>query len=204
MKFPRTCLLLSSLVSLVVLGTPGLAQPPSGEGLNFEVDPTAVAAARQLGFPPVVPESGIIGPFTDRQGLIYLDRSGRMSYFAPDRLSVFFAIAAPEGGSRVLYALTPSATYQLQGENFVQVAPEAIEAEIAPWPMSGAMVNVLIAALQQYRDRIQSNPVSAASTYEQQAYINSILHNTSTNILNNIGNEGCTEHYDGVYYLGCW
>ncbi len=204
MRFPPVRLLLSPLLSLFLLTFPCSAQTSSGGGLNLEVDPTAVAVAQQLGFPQVPPNSGIIGPFTDQQGLIYLDQSGRISYFAPDQLSVFFALTNSQGESQVLYALTPSASYQLQGEDFVQVAPETIEAKIAPWPLSGAMVNVLIAALQQYQSQLQANFVPAASADEQQAYINSVLHNTSMNILNNIGNEDCTEHYDGVFYLGCW
>lgn len=202
MRVSPARLLLSPLLSLLLLAFPSSAQTSSEGGLNLEVDPTAVAAAQQLGFPPVSPNTGIIGPFTDQQGLIYLDQSGRISYFAPDQLSIFFAITDAQGESQVLYALTPTASYQLQGEDFVQVAPETIEPDIAPWPLSGAMVNVLIVALQQYQS--QANSVPVATTYQQQAYINNVLHNTSMNILNNIGNEGCTEHYDGVYYLGCW
>jgi hypothetical protein len=29
-------------------------------------------------------------------------------------------------------------------------------------------------------------------------------YDTTAAILANMGDEGCTKHYDGVFYLGCW
>ncbi|MEM9771699.1 MAG: hypothetical protein AAF889_08910 [Cyanobacteria bacterium P01_D01_bin.73] len=169
---------------------------------NPELEPSeiAVQAAQQLGFPPVPANSGIVGPFTDSQGLAYIDRSGRISYFNPQQLSVFFATFDGNGNPQLNYALTPKGTYQFQNGRAVQVNPSAIESAVSSWPYSGAMVNTLIAGLQQYAGGITPGNLPA----DQQSYVNSMLHNTSMSILQNIGGDGCTEQYEGVYYLGCW
>ncbi|AMA09888.1 hypothetical protein [Picosynechococcus sp. PCC 73109] len=172
-------------------------------GIQFQGDANAVFVAQQLGFPPVPPNTGIIGPFSDDQGLIYLDAQGRISYFSPSQVTVFFAQANANNDPKILYALTPTATYTMQNNQAIAVDPNTIEAAITPWPYSGVMVNVLIAYLQQYQAQLMASGGVTVSA-EQQSYVSSMLHNTSMNILNNIGSEGCTEHYEDVYYLGCW
>ncbi|MEM8604243.1 MAG: hypothetical protein AAGF24_10460 [Cyanobacteria bacterium P01_H01_bin.121] len=183
----------------------GVGQLPALANPALKPDAIAVGVAQQLGFPPVPPNSGIIGPLTDSQGIAYLDQSGRISYFNPQQLSVFFATVDASGTPQLTYALGPTGTYQFQGGQAIQVNPTAIEADVAVWPYSGEMVNILILGLQQYQAQIAASGVVPGNLpVEQQSYVNSVLHNTSMNILNNIGSDGCTEHYEGVYYLGCW
>jgi hypothetical protein len=171
--------------------------------LRFQGDATAVATAQQLGFPPVPRNAGVIGPFTDAYGLAYLNQKGLVSYFSPQQLTVYFAALDAGGTPQIRYALTPTASYVVEAGQARGVHPTAIESRIAAWPYSGAMVNVLIASLQRYQAQIQTGATGTLSPAEH-SYVSGMLHNTSMGILDNIGSQGCTEHYEDVYYLGCW
>ena len=190
---------------LSVSGLTWAGQQPVFANPELEINEIAVRAAQQLGFPPVSPDSGIVGPFTDFQGLAYMDQRGRISYFNPQQLSVFFATINDRGNPQLNYALTPTGTYRFQGGQAIQVNPSAIESAVSSWPYSGAMVEVLIAGLQQYQDQVSAGGVAPGNLpADQQSYVKSVLHNTNMSILQNIGGDGCTERYEGVYYLGCW
>lgn len=171
-----------------------------GGAPGMQSSPEAIALARQLGFPDVQPGMGVAGPFSGPEGSIYYAApDGRVSAFAPGAITAWFATVGGDGQVRFDYALTPTASYRFEGGQPVQL--RAPPQEIGPWPYSGPMVSVMVQHLEQYQ---QQRGAGAGLSMQEQAYVSSKLHEINMNILANMGDQGCTEHYEGVTYLGCW
>lgn len=87
-----------------------------------------------------------------------------MSYFVPSQLSVFFSTLDSQGNARLDYVLTPKASFQ-----FHQGKPTLVDltSAVGIYPFSGAMVNVLVVALEQYRNQIQQMPTQTPSLEQQ-------------------------------------
>ncbi|MEM9695621.1 MAG: hypothetical protein AAGA56_23965, partial [Myxococcota bacterium] len=69
------------------------------------------------------------------------------------------------------------------------------------WPHAEAVTMLLVNRLKAVKAGMGEAP---SSPLQMDAMTSQSLHDTSMSILRNMGDEGCTKHYDGVYYLGCW
>lgn len=193
--FPKTFSALGSglILAGILMGPPALAQTISAQ---------AVAAAQYLGLPAVTPESGIAGPFEGPEGsLFYADQSGRATFLLPN-FSVYLAHLTETGALVFDYGMTPLAMYQFANSQAIQLAYPAPEMSL--WPFVDPIAGVLLTIAAQHQAGLQSGTFSGSSDAGVMSAISGSLHETNMSILNNIGDSGCTEHYDGVYYLGCW
>ncbi len=176
-----------------------LMAPPS---LAQAISPEAVAAAQYLGLPAITPGSGVAGPFEGPEGsLFYVDQAGRLTFLLPD-FSVYLAHLTKAGSLVFDYGMTPLAMYQFAGGQGIQLANPTPEMSL--WPFVEPMAGVLLVVATQYQAGLQSGSVDSGSQVEAMSAISGSLHQTSMSILDNIGGSGCTEHYEGVYYIGCW
>lgn len=170
---------------------------------SLTTNSNVVETAQNLGFPPLQPGMSVIGPFIGPENsIVYMDNTGKVSYFVPERMTVFFGIMDGNNVPTLVYALTPVANYRIENNQFILLSDPPME--VFNWPYSEPMVNVLIATLQQYLTQVQTQPQNVYAPWETQSVINNSLHEINMNILENMGNQGCTEYYEGVYYLGCW
>ena len=98
------------------------------------------------------------------------------------------------------YGLNISGQYifDAQGQaQQVQVLPD----DVYQWPHANAVAQVLIQRIQQIQ---QGQAAAQQVDWAAASAASRSLHDTNMSILRNMGSSGCTEHYDGVYYLGCW
>ncbi|MCB1575960.1 MAG: hypothetical protein KDI81_01060 [Xanthomonadales bacterium] len=201
-------ILLSTMLVFAVADAAGRdgasAVPESRSGSSgTQLIPRAntVARARAAGLPAVDPTAGVSGPFDGSEGtLYYLDRDGRVSYFHPEGVVAYFGDLAADGHVVFRYGLNVSGQYVFSADGQVKrvrVLPD----EVYRWPHADAIARVLIRHAQRVLsgagapDAVDWAAASAASR---------AMHETNMAILDGMRADACTEHYDGVYYLGCW
>lgn len=167
--------------------------------------PTAdtIARAQGYGLPAVQPGTGAAGPFDGPQGaLLYADGDGLVTVYLPDAWSIYLAQATPQGSLRFVYGLTPQASFRFDEAQQATQLPGP-NADMERWPHVNAVVTNLV---QRYQLLAQNNPGGAPTPqWGAASEVSAGLHDTTMNILRGgLGDQGCTERYDGVYYLGCW
>ena len=162
----------------------------------------AVQIAEKAGIPELATNSQTAGPFLGEQNTIYyLDNSGLITFFHPTQYFAYFG----ELNGNVIeykYMLTPEGQYVLNHFNQahqVKVLPN----DVYRWPQANAVAQVLI----QYLIKIKQGLVVApnqSTDWKSMSKISSEMYQSTMSILGHMGDEGCTQHYEGVYYLGCW
>lgn len=182
-----TLALCFSVTAVAQLGTPSAA---------------AIQTAQQVGLPAVDGSGQIAGPFEGPQGtLYYLNQSGLITFFHPTQYLAYFGTVVG-GGISYQYALSPQGQFVVDAQNQAQqvgVLPD----DVYRYPHANAVAQVLI----QYLMAIQQGQIAAPQGQVDWAAMSEAsrrMHETNMAIINNMGSTGCTEHYDGVYYLGCW
>ncbi|MEZ5457568.1 MAG: hypothetical protein R3F04_15920 [Lysobacteraceae bacterium] len=153
------------------------------------------------GLPAVDPAARISGPFDGPEGtLYYLDRDSHISYFHPEGATAYFGDLADDGGVRFRYGLNISGQYVFSADGQVQQV-RVLPDDVYRWPHAEAIAQVLIQHVQQIlqgQSTLQTVDWAAASAASR------AMHDTNMAILDGMRADACTEHYDGVYYLGCW
>lgn len=159
------------------------------------------ARARAVGLPAIDKSARISGPFDGPEGtLYYLGPDSRISYFHPESATAYFGELAASGDVHFRYGLNISGQFAFSPEGQAQQV-RVLPDDVYRWPHAEAIVQVLIQRIQsilQGRANLQPVDWSAASAASR------AMHDTNMAIINGMRAEACTEHYDGVYYLGCW
>ena len=160
-----------------------------------------IARARAVGLPAVDPEARISGPFDGPEGtLYYLGRDRRISYFHPEGATAYFGELAADGSIRFRYGLNISGQYLFAADGQVEQV-RVLPDDVYRWPHAEAIAQVLIRHVQQV---LQGNSTLQAVDWAAASTASRAMHDTNMAILDGMRAEACTEHYDGVYYLGCW
>lgn len=184
--------------------TPPQEQAAAAAASSLKSSPAAIQHAQRLGFPPVPEQSKVIGPFEGPEGSIfYADATGKVSYFVPSQKSAFFGQVGEDGSPKFQYAVRPEANYQI-GADGAQTKLPAPPQEIMQWPYSGPMVNVMVEVLKKHLQELKQQQAQQNADVQTRAFVSRKMHEINMGILRNMGNDGCTKHYEGVYYLGCW
>ena len=201
--------LLALLAALVFPAASSAEQVVSKSGphamASSSVAPTpsarTIARARVAGLPAVDPAARISGPFDGPEGtLYYLDRDSHISYFHPEGATAYFGDLADDGSVHFRYGLNISGQYVFSTDGQVQQV-RVLPDDVYRWPHAEAIAQVLIQHVQQIlqgQSTLQTVDWAAASAASR------AMHDTNMAILQGMRADACTEHYDGVYYLGCW
>jgi len=188
----KITVLLRALVIVVLCWLPGAEAAPV----------SAAAQAAQVGLPTIDSSGAVAGPFSGPEGtLYYLGRGDLLTFFHPTQYVAYFA-ESNGGALRFRYALTPQGQFVVDGANRaqqVQVLPD----DVYRWPHAEAVAQVLIQYLLAIRQGQLAAPTGGVDWGAMSA-ASAALHQSNMAILGNMGSSGCTEYYDGVYYLGCW
>lgn len=183
--------------------TPTQPEQPAAQGNAPKSSPATIEHAKALGFPPVPDGAKVIGPFDGPEGSIfYADATGRLSYFVPAQKSAFFGRVNAQGQPEFEYALRPEASYKIEAGQ--QVKLPAPPQEVLQWPYAEPMVNVMVATLKAHLEELRSQQAQQNADIQTRSFVSRKMHEINMGILSRMGDEGCTKHYEGVYYLGCW
>lgn len=166
--------------------------------------PQTVARAQEYGLPAVPKGSDMAGPFDGPENsLLYYNAQGLVSFYRPELNAAYFASAQPQWSWRYGVSAAGVFAFDAQGQ---ATQLNGFPQEMASWPQAEAIVTTLIARVQAQAQQPQAQPTPQASAqdYEVMSQISRQLHDTNMSILGGMGSQGCTEHYEGVYYLGCW
>ena len=163
--------------------------------------PATIARARAVGLPAIDKSARISGPFDGPEGtLYYLGPDSHISYFHPEGATAYFGELAASGDVHFRYGLNISGQFVCTAEGQAQRVP-VLPDDVYRWPHAEAIAQVLIQriqSIQQGRANLQAVDWAAASAASR------AMHDTNMAIIDGMSAEACTEHYDGVYYLGCW
>ena len=166
---------------------------------SLQPSPRARAIAEQLGFPAVGEGSSVAGPFDGPNGTIwYASNDGKLSFFDPNTAITYMATLQPE---QWVYLMAPQGFFAVVGDQVTQVAEPP--ADIATWPQAEAMARVAIAVREQQMTQ-GTQPSGDTVPWGTMTDLSTSMHDTNMTIINNIGGAGCTDHYDGPYFVGCY
>lgn len=172
--------------------------PPTASVSAPQLDPATVAVAQRMGL-PILPQGSVTGPWPAPGGVAYTDDRHRVSVLMPQAGSIVLARYV-QGQVVPELVLTPTGNFRaVHGQ--LQPLPAPPQDALA-WPVAEPMVNALVQILTAWRDaqlQMQPTPIQAASA------VSAGMHDTTMRVLEiGFSDEGCTQHYDGVTYLGCW
>ena len=186
----------SIFITIVMLGVLWATDADAAQPEN------AAVMAAQIGLPMIDEPGATAGPFAGPDGtLYYMDGDQRLTFFHPYQYTAFFG-ELDDGVIRYHYALTPTGQFIVDANNQAQQVPVLPDA-VYQWPHAEAVANVLI----QYLLAIQQGQIAAPTQSADWSGISAAsaaLHESTMGILDNMGSEGCIDHYEDVYYLGCW
>jgi len=162
----------------------------------------AIAIARSVGLPAVDPSGRVAGPFEGSQSTLYYLGSGQLiTFYQPYQYVAYFGTLTP-AGIVFQYGLTLQGQFvfdQWGQPRQVQVLPN----DVYRYPHANAVAQVLI----RYLTAVAHGQIAAPSgylDYRSLSQTSRSLHSLNMSILDNMGSAGCTDHYEDVYYLGCW
>lgn len=162
----------------------------------------AVQIAQKVGLPGLTTNSQTAGPFLGEQNTIfYINKSGLITYFHPTQYFAYFGKLQDE---QVVfkYMLSPQGQYVVNHSNQAEQV-NVLPNDVFHWPHANAVAQVLIKYLTAIKEG-QINAPDQTTDWNTLSQISADMHKSTMSILGNMGNEGCTQYYDGVYYLGCW
>ena len=158
--------------------------------------------AASVGLPGIDASNQIAGPFIGQQNTIYyLGNAGLITYFHPTQ---YFAYFGELQGDIVKYKymLTPQGQYVINDYNQSQQV-NVLPNDVYRWPHANAVAQVLVQYLMAIKQGMIAAP-SQSTDWNTMSQISSDMHKSTMSILGRMGDDGCTQYYDGVYYLGCW
>lgn len=197
----------------------GVDNPDAAATANNNATPqasaSAMAAAKKAGLPKLTAADGIAGPFDADDGMVYyVDKDGRISVFDPTGMVGYFGTLKPQAWQ---YSMNPQGYYEVRAGKAKKLrgAPDAL----ATYPLAVAMAHSIIAQFdahkragtlpKQYRSGSgsgggRSRGGTNAATLRMMSDMSRMSHETSMTIINNMGGGGCTNHYSGTDFVGCW
>jgi hypothetical protein len=153
----------------------------------------------------VAPGSGVAGPFLAADGtLMWADDSGRVTMYLPEHPVV---VLGQLQGDRAAYryVLLPQGNYALGADG--QATPLAQPtSDMMEWPHLDAVAASMVQVIQAYLAQGGTIPPPDQVPADLMSQLSRQQHETTMNVLNNIGDAGCTERRDAETnaYLGCW
>lgn len=163
---------------------------------------SATQIAQKAGIPELATNSQTAGPFLgDQNTIYYLNNSGLITFFHPTQ---YFAYFGELHGNKLIYKymLTPEGQYVVNHLNHAEQV-KVLPNDVYRWPQANAVAQVLIRYLMEINQGLIVAPAQDTD-WNTMSQISSEMHKSTMSILGRMGDEGCTQHFDGVYYLGCW
>lgn len=170
----------------------------------------AIASARTAQLPAVGKGETQAGPFDGPQGSIfYVNAQGQVSFYLPDYHAAYFASASP---FKWTYGISTGGYFAFDAQNKAVELAEPPQ-QLLSWPMALPIAEQIAAFAEQLasgnstlaqRDIETLSPSEKERFWKEMATTSELMDSSTMGVMRQIGASGCSEHYEGLYYLGCY